>query len=74
MPAYDQASQVADGMFRTPDAAEAARLAPQLDLDFVYVDEVERNAFGEAAAGKFRDTRFFNEAFTSGSAAVYEVR
>ena len=28
----------------------------------------------EAAAGKFRDTRFFNEAFTSGSAAVYEVR
>jgi hypothetical protein len=74
MPAYDQASQVADGMFRTPDAAEAARLARQLELDFVYVDEVERNAFGEAAAGKFRDTRFFNEAFTSGSAAVYEVR
>jgi hypothetical protein len=74
MPAYDEASQVADGMFRTPDAAEAARLARQLELDFVYVDEVERNAFGEAAAGKFRDTRFFDEVFTSGSAAVYEVR
>jgi len=40
----------------------------------VYVDQVERQAFGDAAAEKFRDSRFFNEAFANGTAAVYEVR
>jgi len=74
MPAYDEASQLADGMFRTADAAEAARIARQLDLDYVYVDDVERKAFGEAAVAKFRDSRFFTETFSSGTAAVYEVR
>lgn len=71
---YDQQSQLADGMFKTHDPEEASRIARSLDVDFVYVDQVERQAFGDAAAEKFRDPRFFNEAFTSGSAAVYEVR
>ena len=71
---YDRQSQIADGMFKTHDAEEASRIARSLEVDFVYVDQVEREAFGDAAAEKFRDTRFFNEAFTSGAAAVYEVR
>jgi hypothetical protein len=71
---YDRQSQLADGIFKTHDPEEASRIARSLDVDFVYVDQVERQAFGDAAAEKFRDTRFFNEAFTSGSAAVYEVR
>ena len=71
---YEHQSKLADGMFKTHDAEEASRIARSLDVDFVYIDQVEREAFGEAAAEKFRDTRFFNEAFSSGSAAVYEVR
>lgn len=71
---YDRQSQLADSMFKTHDAEEASRIARSLDLDFVYVDRVEREAFGEEAAAKFRDPRFFNEAFANGSAAVYEVR
>ena len=71
---YEHQSKLADGMFKTHDAEEASRIARSLDVDFVYVDQVERAAFGEAAAEKFRDTRFFNEAFSSGAAAVYEVR
>jgi hypothetical protein len=71
---YDRQSQLADGMFKTHDPEEASRIARSLDVDFVYVDQVERQAFGEAAAEKFRDTRFFNQAFSSGSAAVFEVR
>ena len=71
---YDRQSQLADGMFKTHDPEEASRIARSLDVDFVYVDQVERQAFGDAAAEKFRDSRFFNEAFASGSAAVYEVR
>ena len=71
---YDHQSQLADSMFKTRDPEEASRIARSLDVDFVYVDRVERQAFGEEAAAKFRDPRFFNEAFTNGSAAVYEVR
>ena len=53
---YDRQSQLADGMFKTHDPEEASRIARSLDVDFVYVDQVERQAFGDAAAEKFRDT------------------
>ena len=74
IPDYERRSALADEMFRTADAQQAALLARRLRVDFVYVDRVEREAFGDAAIGKFSDARFFSEAFRQGSATVYAVR
>jgi hypothetical protein len=74
IPEYQERSAQADTMFQTVDPAEASRLARALRLDYVYLDRVEREAFGEAAAAKFLDSRFFTPAFSAGSAAVFAVR
>jgi len=63
-----------DALYRAPDAAEAARIAQRQRIDYVYLDEVERQAFGEAALTKFDDPQFFSPVFRSGSAAVYQLR
>jgi uncharacterized membrane protein len=73
-PEYDERSAEADAMFKTTDAAEAARLARALRLDYVYLDAVERQAFGEPGIAKFDDARYFSRVFASGAAAVYAVR
>lgn len=73
-PEYDARSGEADAMFKTDDAAEAWRLARLLRLDYVYLDEVERQAFGEAAAAKFLDRQYFTPAFSEGDAAVFAVK
>ena len=74
MPEYDERSVQADAMYKAMDAAEANRIARQLRVDYVYVDRVERAAFGDAAIAKFEDRRYFTETFRNGSAAVYAVR
>jgi hypothetical protein len=61
-------------MYRTVDPAVAAQLARALRVDYVYLDRVEREAFGEAAATKFLDARYFTTAFSEGSASVFAVR
>ena len=73
-PEYDQRSGEADAMFKTDAAAEAWRLARALRLDYVFLDYVERQAFGEAAIAKFYDQRFFTPVFSEGTAAVFAVR
>jgi len=73
-PEYEQRSGEADAMFKTDAAAEAWRLARALRLDYVFVDHVERQAFGEAAIAKFYDQRFFTPVFSQGAAAVFAVR
>ena len=67
-------STESDAIFAIADAGEAARRARQLRIDYVYLDRVEREAFGPAAAAKFDDGRYFGLAFQQGSAAVYAVR
>lgn len=74
MPEYDARSDEADAMFRTTDAAAAALAARRLRVDYVYIDQVEREAFGNSAIAKFDDARFFTRVFASGRAAVYAVR
>ena len=74
MPEYDERSAQADAMYKTADAAEASRIARSLRVDYVYLDRIEREAFGEPAMTKFGDARYFTEAFRNGSAAVYAVR
>ena len=74
MPEYDTVSAQVDGMYRALTAPEAAEMARRLRVDYVYVDQVEREAFGDAALAKFDDPRYFTPAFRSGRAAVYTVR
>ena len=74
IPDYERRSALADEMFRGTDAQQAALLARRLGVDYVYLDRVEREAFGEAALAKFSDAEFFSEAFRQGTAAVYAVR
>lgn len=73
-PEYDELSDQVDAMYRTTDAAEAAHLARRLRIDYVFVDEVERSAFAEAAIAKFDGSPYFSRVFSSGPAAVYSVR
>jgi hypothetical protein len=74
IPEYQERASQADAMYRTFDAAEAAQLARALRVDYVYLDRVEREAFGEAAAAKFLDARYFTLVFSEGSASVFAVR
>jgi hypothetical protein len=74
VPDYAERSAQADAIFRTPDAGEASSLARRLRIDYIYLDEVERQAFGEGAAAKFSDSRFFTEVFRQAAAAVFAVR
>lgn len=71
---YDELSNAADGVFAAADAAQAATRARALRLDYVFVDQVERDAFGVDAIAKFDDPCCFTRVFTSGNAAVYAVR
>ena len=73
-PEYDELSRKADDMFRTTDSAEAARLAQSLRIQYVFLDAVERQAFGDAAIAKFEGSPYFSKVFSSGSATVYAVR
>ena len=74
VPEYDTLSAQVDELYRAADAAAAAQIARKLRIDYVYVDQVERDAFGDPAIAKFGDLRYFSPAFTSGAAAVYAVR
>jgi hypothetical protein len=74
VPEYDQRSGAIDAMFRTTSAAEASQLAHAERVDYVYVDRVERAAFGADAIVKFSDRQYFDPVFQDGDAAVFQVR
>ncbi len=74
VPEYAERSAQADAIFSTQDAGEAAALARRLRVDYIFVDSVERQAFGDAAIGKFSDARYFVEVFRRAAAAVFAVR
>jgi hypothetical protein len=73
VPEYSAESAQADSMFTARTAAEAARVARAMRIDYVYVDRIERQAFG-AALDKFDTPEFFNLVFEQGDAAIYQVR
>ncbi|MEO7274072.1 MAG: hypothetical protein ABIX28_15955 [Vicinamibacterales bacterium] len=74
VPEYDERSKEIDAIYRSPNAADAARLAHGQRITYVFVDGVERQAFGAEAIDKFRDPQFFTPVFHQGEAAVFEVR
>ena len=75
VPEYDERSGAVDEMFTSTTPARTAPGARgQLRIDYIFLDDVERRAFGPDAMAKFDDTRFFIPVFHQGQAAVFEVR
>jgi hypothetical protein len=72
-PEYATDSKRADTVFSIAQPKGAWEIARSMRIDYVYVDQVERQAFGGSLA-KFDDTRFFAMVFQQGDAAVYAVR
>jgi uncharacterized membrane protein len=59
-------------MYATPDAGEAATIAGNLRVDYVYVDEVERHAYPDGIS--FDRSPRFEKVFAADPVAVYRLR
>ena len=70
---YDTLSDAVDDIYKVPDANDAVVRARSMRIDYLFVDGVERAAFGDAVA-KFDNPCCFSRVFTSGNAAVYAVK
>jgi hypothetical protein len=73
-PEYDELSDQVDAMYRTTSPVEARDLARALRIDYLFVDRLERQAFGDEALAKFSSRCCFEERYSTGDAAVYAVR
>ncbi len=73
-PEYDERAARADRIYSTNDAAEAAQLARELRIDYLYVGDVERNAYGAALEKFDAHPELFSRDFRNSAAAVYAVR
>ena len=72
-PEYDVLAARADRIYSAPGGDEAAQIARELHLDYIYVGRVERDAFG-AAIRKFADRPdLFGTVFSNDDASVFVV-
>ena len=60
-------------LFRTHDAAEAHGYSRRLGIDYLYVGDVERAAYGEGAEKFARHPDLFRGVFDNGAVQIYEV-
>ena len=58
-----------EAIYTTDDVEETRRLLDKYGIDYVYVGDRERQAYGDAGLGKFDD--FMDAAFQQGSVTVY---
>ena len=58
-----------EAIYTTNDVEQARRLLDKYGVDYVYVGDRERQAYGEAGLGKFDE--FMDAAFQQGSVTVY---
>jgi uncharacterized membrane protein len=72
-PDYDALAARADGIFRTADGAEAAAIARELQISYLYVGRVERDAFGASGLAFTTRPDLFGRVFGNADAAVYAV-
>jgi len=73
IPAYAEKSSLVRTLYQTSDAREAWTIARKLRIDFLYVDAIDRQAYGGGA--KFDTSpEFFSPVFTRGLVGVYQVR
>jgi len=73
-PEYDALSDQVDAIYAGTDPTGAMTAARALRIDYLFVDEVERSAFGEEAIAKFDARCCFQRLFATGNAAVYAVK
>jgi hypothetical protein len=72
VPEYAERSDRIRAMYATQNPAEAAELARNLKIDYVYVDEVERRAYPQGI--QFDRSPVFERVFEDPPVAVYRVR
>jgi hypothetical protein len=73
VPEYREKSLLVRTMYSTADSREAWTIAQTLQIDYVYIDAVERSHYPEGV-GKFDDPRYFERAFGNAAATIYRVR
>ena len=73
VPAYQQTSERVKEMFATADAAEAAAIAHDLGIDYIYVDALDRAMYPGADKFDHAPEQFTPE-FRRGPVGVYLVR
>ena len=73
-PEYDELSDRVDAIYRATGPVEAMDAARALRIDYLFVDGVERSAFGDAALAKFESRCCFQRLYATGDAAVYAVK
>lgn len=72
-PDYDELAAHSDRIFASGDPAEASAIARELNVDYLYVGQVEREAFGEGAK-KFTDRPdLFGRVFANDAAEIFVV-
>ena len=69
---YGERSDLARRMYATPDAGEAAAIARNLRVDYVYLDEVERRAYPGGIS--FDHSPHFEKVFADDPVAIYRLR
>jgi hypothetical protein len=73
IPAYRDRSERVRVIFDTPDPQEAWHIARDLGIDYIYVDELDRQK--HPAVEKFdRSPQFFSPGFKRGAVGVYQVK
>jgi hypothetical protein len=73
VPEFHERSDRVRSVYQSPSAADAARIARSLRIDYLYVDEVERAAYPGTA--KFNTSpEHFERVFDDSGVSVYRVR
>lgn len=70
---YMEKSGRVRAMYATAAAGEAWAVARSLRIDYIYIDDVERAAYGPALE-KFNDSRYFTLEFHNRAASIYKVK
>jgi uncharacterized membrane protein len=74
MPYYQTRSQSVRELYGTTDPRRAWTIARTLKIDYIYVDDVERQAFGASAIAKFdRNSAQFMPMYRNADVAIYAV-
>jgi hypothetical protein len=74
IPDYQARSRKVRELYGTTDPEQAWTIAQDMHIDYVYVDEVERKAFGEAAIAKFDTSEaHFKPMYRHEDIAIYAV-
>jgi hypothetical protein len=72
IPEYAERADLARRMYATSNPAEAADIARNLRVDYVYVDEVERRAYPQGIS--FERSPRFEQVFAADPVAIYRLR